>query len=276
MFRIAPTPSGYLHLGNAFSFLLTRRLADRYGSGLFLRIDDLDSDRKRPEYVKDVFDSLDWLGISWDKGPRDPDDFEVNWSQHLRLQEYMKAFDKLKADGRLFACRCSRKQLAAYGSAYPETCTRAEVQFDAPDTAVRIRVPAGTTVSFEDFVTERHTVDLSGAMGSFVVVRRDGIPAYQLASVVDDRLFGVTSIVRGTDLLHSTAAQLFLADAVGFDSFRHSRFVHHRLLTDEKGEKLSKSEGAFSLKAMREAGITREEVLRRLKPVIDEYLQLNT
>jgi glutamyl-tRNA synthetase len=275
MFRIAPTPSGYLHLGNAFSFLLTRCLADRAGAGLMLRIDDLDSERKRPEYVQDVFDSLDWLGIHWEKGPKDPDDFERNWSQHHRLPDYMEAIERMRTDGKIFACRCTRNQLKAYGSVYPDLCASTEIPFGEPDTVLRIRVPSGTAISFDDHAMGRRTVDLTAAMGSFTVLRRDGIPAYQLASVVDDRLFGVTTIVRGTDLLASTAAQCFLADAIGFGSFHHSRFFHHRLLTDEKGEKLSKSEGAFSLKSMRESGITREDVLRRLQPFLDEYLERN-
>lgn len=273
MFRLAPTPSGLLHLGNAFSFFLTRKLADLHGDEVLLRIDDLDSERKRPEYVDDVFQSLDWLGISWEKGPKDPDDFERNWSQHLRLEEYRKAFEQLKADDRLFACRCSRKELAAYGSVYPETCTRSGLPIGTPETAVRIEVPAETVVSFEDAAVGLQAVDLSKSIGSFIVSRKDGLPAYQLASLVDDRLFGVTAVIRGMDLLGSTAAQLFLADALGFGSFRNSFFLHHALLQDEHGQKLSKSEGAYSLKAMRESGVKREEVLQRLQPLLAAYLK---
>lgn len=273
MFRIAPTPSGYLHLGNAFSFLLTRKLADRAGEKVFLRIDDLDGERKRPEYVEDIFLSLEWLGIPWDIGPKDPDDFERNWSQHLRLQEYRNAYERLLADKRLFACSCSRKRLSEYGSAYPETCQLSELPIGSPDTAVRIKVPRGTVVSFDDLAHGRHATDLSMTTGSFIVLRKDGLPAYQLASLVDDRLFGITSIVRGLDLISSTAVQLFLAEAIGYESFRRSVFLHHRLLQDDGGNKLSKSEGALSLKAMREAGVRSEEVFERLDPLLDEYLR---
>src|ERR1044072_3055513 len=111
--RIAPTPSGYLHIGNAFSFLLTALHAKKRGASLLLRIDDIDDERKRPEYVNDIFTSLEWLGIEWNEGPSGPEDFELNWSQNRRLDIYKGILPRLREAEIIFACECSRKKLAS-------------------------------------------------------------------------------------------------------------------------------------------------------------------
>lgn len=266
--RIAPTPSGYLHLGNAFSFLLTQKLAQRHSGKILLRIDDSDSERKRPEYIRDIFDSLNLLNIEWQEGPRNAADFEKNWSQRNRLSLYEKAIGKLIAEKKVFACSCSRKQLQENGGRYPGTCAHKNIPLDTPDTALRVHVPDEAIVFFHDEHLGEQEINLGETTGSFIIRRRDGIPAYQLISLVDDIYFGVDYIVRGTDLLHSTASQLFLAGKIGKNNFSKTQFYHHLLLPDEHGQKLSKSEGALSLKAMREAGQTREDILMRLQPLL--------
>jgi glutamyl-tRNA synthetase len=234
--RLAPTPSGLLHLGNALNFWLNYRAAQSAHADLLLRIDDMDADRKRPEYVQDVFDSLHWLGIHWTQGPRDAADFEQNWSQHLRIPLYHKALDALRQQGLLFACRKSRRDLAPWGGAYPAEFREQGLSLDAPDVAWRIRTP-------EQF-----------PLPDFVVRRRDGLPAYQVASVVDDLHFGITHVIRGADLADSTTAQRWLAQCMAQPAFAQIQFLHHPLLLDAAGEKLSKSAGASALRSRRLAG----------------------
>jgi len=226
--RLAPTPSGYLHAGNVQHFQLIRQAAHSASphARILLRIDDLDAARKRPEYVQDVFDTLHWLGIAWDEGPQDAADFEAHWSQHLRLAHYQEALDALKVTGLLFACGKSRSELASFGEHYPPAFRSQGLSLDDPDVAWRIRTPEGFPLP------------------DFVVRRRDGLPAYQVASLVDDQLFGVTHIIRGADLEASTAAQRFLASCLGWTGFLQTPVFHHPLLTDAQGEKLSKSAGA--------------------------------
>jgi glutamyl-tRNA synthetase len=235
--RLAPTPSGFLHVGNALNFILNW-LAARCcpGARLLLRIDDLDADRKRPEYVQDVFDTLHWLGLDWDDGPQDAADFESHWSQYRRLRLYHQLLDALRDKGCLFACRKSRKALVPYGGQYPAAFREQGLSLDDPDVAWRMRTPRGA------------------AMPDFVVRRRDGIPAYQIANVADDLHFRITHILRGADLLDSTEAQRFLAETLGAADFLNIRFLFHPLLLDESGQKLSKSAGAAALATRRNQG----------------------
>jgi len=251
--RIAPTPSGFLHEGNAFAFLLTGQLAKRHGASVLLRIDDLDNDRKRPEYVADIFETLHWLGIRWDEGPRNPKELETEWSQHHRLKLYEDALTTLREKGLVYACGCSRKQLSELESAADEahTCHNGHLPLDMPDTAWRIRIPATATVCFRNLNGDMVTLCPSQLMPDPVVRRRDGIPAYQVASVCDDVHFGIDLIVRGEDLLASTALQIFIAQQLRFDGFLNATFHHHPLILDEKGEKWSKSAGNESESLLR-------------------------
>ncbi len=238
--RLAPTPSGYLHVGNACNFLLNW-LATRFqpGARLLLRIDDLDADRKRPEYIQDIFDTLDWLGLDWDEGPTTPEDFESSWSQHRRIALYQQTLEGLRDKGFLFPCAKSRRELAPFEGHYPREFRNQPIDFDDPEVAWRVRTPE----SAPDPVPE-----------DFIVRRRDGLPAYQLASLADDLHFGITHIIRGEDLRSSTAAQRFLAECLGYVAFGGIAVLHHPLWRDEKGEKLSKSAGAAALKTWREEG----------------------
>ena len=252
--RLAPTPSGYLHLGNGVNFLIAWLLVQQKGGTLKLRIDDADSSRTQPEYIEDIFVELDWLGITWDEGPDGPDDFVRRHSQNLRRERYRQVLNELEARELLFPCACSRKQITARTAdgLYPGTC-RGQAMVAVRDQAVRIRVPAETVISAGD-----HSVALDRVMGDFVLWRRDDLPAYQLASLVDDLDDRMNCIVRGRDLVESTAAQLFLATALGEAGapFRAAAFFHHPLIPGHGGQKLSKSDNALSLTVMREQGVT--------------------
>lgn len=245
-FRLAPTPSGFLHAGNAVNFTLNWLAARLHpGARVLLRIDDLDADRKRPEYVQDIFDTLNWLGLDWDEGPRGPDDFEKNWSQHLRLPLYFGALDELRETGCLFACGKSRRDLEPFQGKYPPQFRNQGLSPDDPNVAWRIRTPEGFPLP------------------DFIVRRRDGIPAYQLASVVDDLHFGISHVIRGADLQESTAAQLFLAECLNRRNFARVQFLHHPLLRDDTGMKLSKSAGASTLQQWRAEGRPAEQVFKQ-------------
>ncbi|MCR5887284.1 glutamate--tRNA ligase family protein [Hymenobacter sp. J193] len=244
--RLAPTPSGFLHLGNAVNFTLTWLLVRQAGGTLHLRIDDLDRARFRPAYLENIFQTLQWLGLDYDHGPGGPTDFEQHFSQRHFLPEYEAVLQAARATqpGLFYGCRCSRTELArtTVSGHYPGTCQKLDVPLDATETAWRARVPAGTLVDFQDLWQGPAVVPLDAVLGDFVVRRKDGWPAYQLASVVDDVRLGVTLIVRGQDLLPSTAAQLWLACKLpGMAAFQRIRFGHHALLPGADGLKLSKS-----------------------------------
>ncbi|MBI1352600.1 MAG: hypothetical protein GC156_15980 [Actinomycetales bacterium] len=238
--RFAPTPSGFLHEGNAVNALLVAWLAQGAGGSLILRIDDMDATRSRAEYIDDIFSVLAWLGIDWQLGPRDPDDFGRRFGSARRTDRYRQALDRAREDGLdVYACTCSRRALSGRvpTGGCPGGCRSARLDYERDRTALRLHVPIGTEVEVAGT-----TVDLASAMGDFVVWRRDDLPAYHLASVIEDHHHGVTDVVRGLDLLDSTAAQLFLAQGMGLADFTRTRFVHHPLLTDASGRKLSKSQ----------------------------------
>jgi glutamyl-tRNA synthetase len=275
--RIAPTPSGYLHIGNAFSFVLTWLLVRKHGGSLHLRIDDLDAERKRPEYVQDIFETLDWLQLDYDTGARSVEEFEDVYAQRHRLPAYHVALEQLTAQPNVktnvktnivFACECSRTQILRRSPSgrYPGTCQWKHLPLSTPETALRLVVEDAAEISIPSIV-QTNTIALGQTMGSFVVRRRDGTPAYHLASVVDDCTDGITHIVRGADLLPSTAAQLLLAERLGgsiHTRFSAVWFLHHPLLLDAAGRKLSKSEGSTALKTLRSEGASPNIVYQRV------------
>jgi glutamyl-tRNA synthetase len=251
--RLAPTPSGFLHLGNAFSFALTWLLTRYHAGTLLLRIDDIDNERRRPVYVEDVFQTLRWLQLDWDAGPKDAADFEAHFSQLHALDRYAHLLEGLRQAGKVYACNCSRSQVQASSvhGIYPGTCRHRNLALDTPDTSWRVHVPENTVISIPEYTVETRQVRLDAVMGDFVVRRRNGLPAYQVASLADDLHYGINLVVRGVDLLPSTAAQLFLAGQLPPNVFQTAVFYHHPLLRDERGQKLSKSAGAASLLALR-------------------------
>jgi glutamyl/glutaminyl-tRNA synthetase len=251
--RIAPTPSGFLHLGNVFSFLLTEKLVQESKGQLMLRIDDLDAERKRPEYIHDIFETIHWLKIQIDIGPQSPGDFEKNWSQHLRLELYEKAIQKLLDEKKVFACTCSRKDIS-FGKNC--NCELKNLADESPDSALRIKLPIDLTNHFVKMNGVEHKLPEH----EFVIRKKDKLPAYQLSSVIDDLHFGVTHIVRGNDLHESSLMQLYLTNEIGGNKFAETHFTHHALLSDKDGLKLSKSAGAMSIKTMRENGVTAYQI----------------
>jgi len=269
--RLAPTPSGFLHIGNAFGFCLTWLLVRSRPDGrLLLRIDDLDAARKRQDYVEDIFYSLDWLGLDYDLGPGGPDDFEAHWSQQHRLDLYDTALNLLDDRQQLFACHCSRTSIRqSPDGLHPRACKqqRERISTAADGTAWRIDT-CDARSSWKDWDSTSRIVDVDACMRDFVVRRKDGVPAYQVASVVDDGHFGVNLIVRGADLLESTAAQIWLSSLLPDDPLSVAAFHHHVLLTDETGQKFSKSEGANSLRSMRLAGEGADTLYRRFSHLL--------
>jgi glutamyl/glutaminyl-tRNA synthetase len=230
--RLAPTPSGYLHLGNAVNFVLTWLLVRRAGGTLHLRIDDLDRARLRQPYLENIFRVIDWLEIDYDLGPSGPDNFLRHYSQLLHLPDYNRVLRRL-----------AQQPSVVYATRRSRTSPAEPVPLDTPGAAWRVRVPP--TVYVADPESPRATqVPLAELMPDFVVRKKDGVAAYQVASVVDDLRLGTTLVVRGLDLQPSTAAQLWLAEQISeTQAFTTPRiqFYHHALLTDATGHKLSKS-----------------------------------
>lgn len=247
--RIAPTPSGFLHLGNVLSFAITAALARKAQARILLRIDDLDRERVSREYVQDIFDTLNFMEISWDEGPRNYEDYASAWSQMHRLEAYGKALEQLKPH--LFACDCSRTQIAAVSpdGSYPGTCRDKGIPLETPGVNWRLQTEETTQIYVNGV-----SATLPRSVKDFIVRKKDGLPAYQLASVVDDMHFGIDMIVRGQDLWDSTLAQLYLASLLPDERFLSTSFYHHPLLMESAEKKLSKSDGATSIRALRLAG----------------------
>ncbi|HYN55860.1 MAG TPA: glutamate--tRNA ligase family protein [Motilibacterales bacterium] len=231
--RIAPTPSGYLHMGNALNFLLTHWLARTHGGRLLLRIDDFDTGRARAPYLEDVFRTLDWLGIDIDAGPSGPQDLRSSWTMSSRIDQFRESRDLLMggAHASVFVCQCSRHDLDGAGRCVAG-CRQQDLALEPGRSALRMSVPGGFARG------------LPLAPGDHVLWRRDDLPAYQLGSVVADQALGVTAIVRGVDLLESSALQLHLAGMLPAPGFRAVDLRHHALLAAPDGHKLSKSAGA--------------------------------
>ena len=214
--RFAPTPSGFLHPGNAISFIVTYTLARHFGGKILLRIDDLDTDRMRIDCLEDIFRTLDWLGLDYDEGASGVEDFQKNYSQHTRLDLYFDALKKIanfstpsvsidlgfRSRSILYACKCSRKDIREQSSdgLYPKICLPKHIPFDENEVTWRIHVPDETVVQFGEWQQDAQRIELPKTVGDFVVRQKNGRPAYQLASVVDDDYFGVNFIVRGEDL----------------------------------------------------------------------------
>jgi len=254
--RIAPTPSGYLHLGNAVNFALISLLAHRWGAQVALRIDDMDATRCRPEYADDIFETLAWLEIPWAIGPRDRSDLEEHFTMGARTEYYRSQLSLLPAAGaEVFACTCSRAELAATGGLRcTNDCLQAGRELVMDESALRLRIPDGTFVMMGD-----ETIDLARVHGDVVLWRRDGLPAYHLVTVIEDRDLGVTDIVRGADLLESSALHSWLAAYLDAPNVAEANYVHHELLLDDSGSKLSKSNSSPD---MRERTTSLREIVR--------------
>jgi glutamyl-Q tRNA(Asp) synthetase len=223
--RFAPSPTGPLHFGSLLAALGSWLLARHAGGEWLVRVEDLDPPREVPGAAAGQLRTLAGFGLEPD-GP-------VLW-QSTRGDAYQAALDTLLASGHAFACRCSRAALASGGGVHRE-CIPGAMR---PDPAIRLRVPDGATVAFDDALQGRFAQDVATAIGDFVLRRADGPWAYQLAVVVDDAAQGVTDVIRGADLLDSTPRQILLQRALGLPT---PRYAHLPLVLDADGRKLSKS-----------------------------------
>jgi glutamyl-tRNA synthetase len=262
--RLAPTPSGYLHVGNALNFMLTWLLARHAGGQVRLRIDDLDAPRVHPAYLEDIFRTLEWLGITYDEGPAGPDDHIRQYSQRHRLELYEDLLNRLVETGQVFSCTCSRAEVQARASdgQYPGTCRHMRLPAAARPGAWRVLTPEWAAVTWEDLALGQQEVSVWAQMRDGVIRRRDTLPAYQIASLADDILYGVDLIVRGVDLLPSTAVQAWLARLSGAVDFGAVQFWHHPLIHQADGTKISKSQGAASLALIRDQGKSPAPLIR--------------
>lgn len=269
--RIAPSPTGCLHLGHARTFWKAFERTLEAGGSLVFRNEDLDPQRSRPEYATAMFEDLRWLGIRWDEGP-DVGGPHGPYEQSRRTPLYLDAWRRLMASGAIYPCSCSRRDLANAAQAphegifhapddeplYSGTCRGRILHAESPaGINWRFRVPDGTRISFEDRHLGPQEFVAGRDFGDFVVWRRDDVPAYQLAVVVDDAAMKVTEVVRGADLLRSTARQILLQRAL---ELARVEYYHCDLVTDEQGLRLAKRHDALSLRALRAAGKTPEEI----------------
>ena len=259
--RFAPSPSGRMHLGNVFSALLAWLSVRSRGGRMILRMEDLDPDRCRPEYMETLRDDLDWLGLDWDA---------EQTPQSRRTDAYRAEFEKLSQLGLVYPCYCSRAELhaasaphASDGTAiYAGTCRNLTPEERAQKTrrpAWRVRVPE-EEISFHDRLQGDYTENLARDCGDFIVRRSDGVYAYQLAVVTDDAEGGVTEVVRGRDLLSSSTRQIWLQRTLGFPE---PECCHVPLLVAPDGRRLSKRERDLDLGALRQL-YTPEELLGKL------------
>jgi glutamyl-tRNA synthetase len=266
--RLAPSPTGYLHLGHARTFWIAGQRAA--GGTLILRDEDLDPDRSRPHFRDAMLDDLHWLGLNWQEGP-DVGGPYGPYRQSERQHLYRDAWQRLLNQGWIYPCRCSRKDLAQAMQAphddegiYPGTCRpvdRTPLKESVNGNNWRFRVPDGEVVSFDDGHFGRQSFTAGKDFGDFLVWRRDGLASYQLAVVVDDAAMKITEVVRGADLLLSTARQILLAKALGLPS---PAWYHCDLMLDAHGERLAKRHDSLSLRTLREQGKLAEEVLAAL------------
>jgi glutamyl/glutaminyl-tRNA synthetase len=281
--RLAPSPTGLLHLGHARTFWTAYERARDADGVLVLRDEDLDTQRARADYAAAMTEDLRWLGISWQEGP-DVGGVFGPYRQSERYGLYRDAWERLRAGGWIYPCSCSRRELAASVSAphedegarggvqdddepiYPGRCRPAAgsvAQASEPaGVNWRFRIPDGEEIRFEDSGAGVQSYLAAGDFGDFVVWRRDDVPAYQLACVVDDAAMRITEVVRGADLLKSTARQILLYRALGLTP---PAWHHCPLLRDASGQRLAKRTDALSLRALRERGMTPGEVRAMLR-----------
>lgn len=266
--RLAPSPTGALHLGNARTFLVNWALARQQGWEIVLRIEDLDGPRVKAAASEEAIDLLGWLSLAWDAGP---------FTQRSDLTPYRAALERLAAQGDIYPCHCTRKEIEAASLSaphgdehelrYPGTCRPATPTplppgaLDQPGVAWRLRVPDGVT-SFTDWFADRHDYNIAATSGDFLVATKEGLPTYQLAVVVDDARQGIDRVVRGDDLLGSTHRQLLLQQRLGISP--PPEYFHLPLVIGEDGRRLAKRHGDSRISHYRELGIRPERIVALL------------
>jgi glutamyl/glutaminyl-tRNA synthetase len=262
--RLAPSPTGYLHVGHARTFWTAQERASAAGGALILRNEDLDPARSRPEFVAAMIEDLRWLGLRWQEGPDCGGPF-APYSQSERRASHAQWFERLKAKGAVYPCRCSRQDILRALQAphageeepvYAGTCRNGMVG-ETKLVNWRFRVPDGEAIEFDDGGFGKQCFIAGKEFGDFIVWRHDGVPSYQLAVAADDAAMQITEVVRGADLLVSTARQWLLYRALELNP---PQFYHCPLMTDVHGQRLAKRAAALSLRALRDQGWTPEKV----------------
>lgn len=258
--RLAPTPSGFLHVGNGVNFVLTYLIAKKHNGILHLRIDDIDTQRLKPIYIDNIFASLEWLEIEWDKGPLSSSDYYQNFHFKFREEIYKEEFKKIFPF--TYPCECSRKDVEMFSKngLYPRTCLNKKIKYNPQKHTLRLHVEDGVNlhVNGED-------MDLSKRVGDFVLWRKGDLPSYNFASLIDDKNMETSLIVRGKDLILSSALQLHLAKLLHVKSLLNAKFIHHDLCLDENGKKISKSTKAKPLLDEKSKNFIYKEVANILK-----------
>ncbi|MEM9160211.1 MAG: tRNA glutamyl-Q(34) synthetase GluQRS [Verrucomicrobiota bacterium] len=269
--RIAPTPTGYMHLGHARTFLIAQERAKAAGGDLLMRIEDLDQTRCKGEFVSALEEDLRWAGLNWDEGPvRDAS--YGSCVQSERLGYFEAIWLKLRDLGAVFPCVCSRKDVQEAVSAphqegreliYPGTCREKSItdlgEVDTKKVNWRFRVPDGERISFRDGNKGEVSYVAGEDFGDFLVWRKDGFPSYELAVVADDIAMEITEVVRGEDLLMSTARQILLYRTLGYEA---PSFYHCELVKDENGERLAKRSKSVGLRELRARGVEPNDLMR--------------
>ena len=272
--RLAPSPTGHLHLGHARTFWIAARRAQKAGGRLVLRSDDLDAARYRLDFAQAMLEDLRWLGLAWDEGP-DVGGPRAPYEQRLRLQYYRAALERLHSLGHIYPCTRSRRDVIEAAGAPHEGGADEEPLYPAsfrPPAGTpipplgatigvnwRLRVPDGEVLRFTDTRLGPMEAVAGVDFGDFPVWRKDDCPSYQLACAVDDAAMEITEVVRGEDLVRSTFRQLLIYRALGLGA---PDFHHCPLLTDESGERLAKRHDALSLRTLRERGVSPESICR--------------
>ena len=259
--RFAPSPTGRMHLGNVFSALLSWLSAKSQGGTWLLRIEDIDPQRSRQEYAELIMDDLHWLGLDWNEGP---------YYQSERGDIYEHYLKQLTDNGLTYPCYCTRADILATQAphesdgrvVYKGTCRNLAPGVKTGPAAIRMKVPSEGKgiLSFTDGHYGMQTIDLTTHCGDFIVRRKDGAWAYQLAVVVDDALMGINEVVRGCDLLLSSPQQIYLAQQLGFAP---PHFTHLPLLCNKQGQRLSKRDQSLDMAALRTSN-TPEEIIGML------------
>lgn len=266
--RIAPTPTGYLHLGHARTFWIAMERAQEAGGTLIYREEDLDPQRCKPKYAVGAIEDLRWFGCDWDEGP-DTGGRCAPYRQSERNALFLDAWEQLKDAGCIYPCDKSRRDVANAAQAphaeddaeaiYPEHWRpplNTGKEASGPGTTNwRFRVPNDREIFFDDGRLGPCEFGCMRDFGDFLVWRKDGVPAYELAVVVDDAAMQISEVVRGEDLLISTARQLLLYEALGLQA---PAFYHTPLMIDPDGQRLAKRHRSLSLRELREAGLTPE------------------
>lgn len=261
--RIAPSPTGFLHLGHARTFCIAHQRARAAGGKLVFRNEDLDFQRCKPEFVQAMYKDLRWLGLDWDEGPDVGGPF-VPYLQSQRRDVYLDCWRSLRDGGFIYPCSCTRKDLERALQAphddddeipYPGTCrskiNTAQSWQTPAEIGWRFRVPDGEIVTFHDLNFGPQQFIAGHDFSDFLVWRRDDLPAYQLAVVADDAAMHITEVVRGGDLLKSAARQLLLIRALRYST---PRYFHCPLLRDEHNIRLAKRHDSLSLRTLRSQG----------------------